>query len=128
MTPRLGRHPFLALFDGADTNASTPDRAVTTVPTQALFWMNDPLVHEESQAFARRLFGESDPGPRMELAYRTALARRPDAAEVAAGRSFLDRYVAGLKATDTPADQHELLAWAAFARTLFASNEFLYID
>jgi Protein of unknown function (DUF1553)/Protein of unknown function (DUF1549)/Planctomycete cytochrome C len=128
MTPRLGRHPFLALFDGADTNASTPDRAATTVPTQALFWMNDPLVHEESQAFARRLLGESDADARFELAYRTALARRPDAAEVAAGRGFVDRYLTGLKATDTPADQHDVLAWAAFARTLFASNEFLYID
>ena len=128
MTPRLGRHPFLALFDGADANASTPDRAVTTVPTQALFWMNAPLLHEESQAFARRLLSESDPGARTELAYRTALARRPDEAEIAACRSFIDRYRTGLKATDTPADQHELLAWAAFARTLFASNEFLYID
>jgi hypothetical protein len=128
MTPRLGRHPFLALFDGADTNASTPDRAVTTVPTQALFWMNAPLLHEESQAFARRLLGESDAKARIELASLTALARRPDDAEIAACRRFVDRYRTGLKATDTPADQHELLAWAAFARTLFASNEFLYID
>jgi len=128
MTPRLGRHPFLALFDGADANASTPDRAVTTVPTQALFWMNDPLVHEESQAFAERLLGEPDPGARVELAYRTALTRRPDAAETAAGRSFVDRYLAGLEGTDAPAERHELLAWAAFARTLIASNEFVYID
>jgi len=128
MTPRLGRHPFLALFDGADTNASTPDRAVTTVPTQALFWMNAPLVHEESLAFAKRLLGESDEQARTELAYRTALARRPDADEVAASRGFIDRYRTGLEATDAPADQRELLAWAAFARTLFASNEFLYID
>src|SRR5207342_1510539 len=42
MTQRLKRHPFLALFDGADTNASTPSRGATTVPTQALFLMNDP--------------------------------------------------------------------------------------
>ena len=69
-----------------------------------------------------------NPEPRTELAYRTALARRPDDAEIAACRSFVDRYRTGLKATDTPADQHELVAWAAFARTLFASNEFLYID
>ena len=128
MTPRLGRHPFLALFDGADANASTPDRAVTTVPTQALFWMNAPLLHEESQAFARRLLDESDAKARIELAYRTALARRPDDAELVAGRGFVDRYLAGLEATDAPADQREMLAWAAFARTLFASNEFLYID
>jgi hypothetical protein len=90
--------------------------------------MNDPLVHEESKAFAGRLLGESDPSARIELASLTALARRPDAAEIAACRSFVDRYLTGLKATDAPADQHELLAWAAFTRTLFASNEFLSID
>ncbi|HQZ64855.1 MAG TPA: PSD1 and planctomycete cytochrome C domain-containing protein, partial [Planctomycetaceae bacterium] len=44
MTQRLKRHPFLALFDGPDTNASTPDRLGTTVPTQALYFLNDPFV------------------------------------------------------------------------------------
>ena len=39
MTQRLKRHPFLALFDGADTNASTARRIPTTVPPQALFFM-----------------------------------------------------------------------------------------
>jgi len=90
--------------------------------------MNAPFVHEESQAFARRLLGEPDAKARTELAYRTTLARRPDDAEVAACHRFIDRYRTGLAATATPADQHELLAWAAFARTLFASNEFLFID
>src|SRR5206468_9698451 len=45
MNQRLRRHPFLALFDGPDPNASTPRRTETTVPTQALFLMNDPFVH-----------------------------------------------------------------------------------
>ena len=128
MTPRLGRHPFLALFDGADTNASTPERVVTTVPTQALFWMNDPFVHEQSLDFARQLLGVADVVMRGHLAYRAALGRKPDDAEIAACQSFIDRYRTGLQATDTPVDQHELLAWAAFARTLFASNEFEFLD
>jgi len=36
---------FLALFDGADTNVSVAHRDSTTVPTQALFLMNDPFLH-----------------------------------------------------------------------------------
>src|SRR5262249_23697252 len=59
MTQRLKRHPFLALFDGADTNASTPLRSPTTVPTQALYFMNDPFVHEQANAFAARLIGNA---------------------------------------------------------------------
>src|SRR5262249_46410112 len=43
LTMRLRRHPFLALFDGADANSSTAGRTVTTVPTQALFFMNNPF-------------------------------------------------------------------------------------
>jgi hypothetical protein len=36
MTGRLKRHPFLALFDGADPNASTADRLGTTVPRSSV--------------------------------------------------------------------------------------------
>jgi len=43
MTQRQCRQPYLALFDGADANASTAERSTTTVPTQALFFLNDPL-------------------------------------------------------------------------------------
>ena len=98
------------------------------MPTQALFWMNDPFVHEQSLDFARQLLGEADVVMRGQLAYRAALGRKPDDAEIAACQSFIDRYRTGLQATDTPVDQHELLAWAAFARTLFASNEFEFLD
>ena len=39
MTQRIQRHPFLALFDGPDTNASTGVRTTSTTPLQALFLM-----------------------------------------------------------------------------------------
>ena len=52
---RMCRHPFLALFDGADPSVSTAQRGVTTVPTQALFFLNNPLVHQQADRLAGRL-------------------------------------------------------------------------
>ena len=52
MTQRIKRHPFLALFDGADPNATTAVRLTTTVPTQALFFLNDPFVHAKAEKYA----------------------------------------------------------------------------
>ena len=49
MTQRIKRHPFLALFDGPDPNTSTASRQTTTVPPQALFFMNDPFVHSRAE-------------------------------------------------------------------------------
>ena len=52
MSQRIQRHPFLALFDGADPNASTAASGRTT-PTQALFFMNDPFVHAQVDGLRR---------------------------------------------------------------------------
>ena len=54
MVQRIRRHPFLATFDGADPNASTGDRLVSTTPLQALFMMNDPLVFASAEGLAAR--------------------------------------------------------------------------
>jgi mono/diheme cytochrome c family protein len=129
MTQRLKRHPFLALFDGADTNASTAHRSLTTVPTQALFFLNDLFVHEQSNGFARRLLQACpDDAGRIELAYTMALARPPRDEERQRGVAFLERYRQQLQAPGVPAEQQALLTWAAYARTLFAANEFLFLD
>ncbi len=55
MTQRLVRHPFMAIFDGPDTNISTDLRARSTVPLQALYLRNNPFVHEQAGGFADRL-------------------------------------------------------------------------
>ena len=131
MTGRLKRHPFLALFDGADPNASTADRLGTTVPTQALFFLNDPLVHGAAEAWAGRLEGESpDRRHRIEAATLAAVGRVADSADVAAAQRFLTTYAAALRegasdVTEAAADHEALAAWL---RTLLAGNEFLHID
>src|SRR6185436_3191297 len=68
MTQRIQRHPFLALFDGPDANASTPERANSTIPTQSLYFLNDPFFHARAESFARRLLAEPE-SERVPLAH-----------------------------------------------------------
>ncbi len=127
MTQRIKRHPFLALFDGADPNASTAGRGATTVPTQALFFLNDPFVHAKSEKFAARVerLGIDD-FQRIEAAYRLALGRPPSATERAEAADFLAAYRSEL--AETKQDKVETAALAALARVLIGSNEFLSVD
>lgn len=106
MTPRLKRHPYLALFDGADPNAGTATRLISTVPTQALFLMNSPLVHEQSAALGQRLASANVDGPtRLQTAWRTVLARDASEKEVAEATVFLATYRENLAEAGVPPEQ-----------------------
>jgi hypothetical protein len=126
MTQRIKRHPFLTLFDGADANASTPERYTTTVPTQALFFLNDPFVHARSASFAARLMEVPDDRARLERALERMFARPPSENDHAATARFLSEY-AGDLGSDPAADRPRI-AWAAWLRVLMSGNEFVYID
>ena len=132
MTQRLQRHPLLLLFDGADPNASTAERAYTTTPLQALYLMNDPFVDAQATALARRLFAAqpaaSDEPGRLTLAYEMAWGRPPHGDEVDGTREFLASYQQDLAQRGVADDQRPLQAWAALCRVLLTSNEFLFID
>ena len=120
MTQRHQRHPFLGLFDGADTNASTAIRDASTVPTQALWFMNDAFVHDRAESFAKRLFALSDDTHRLGLAYRLCLQRTPSESEVRTATNFLDTYKAE--------GQSAFAAWSAYSRVLLGCNELLHLD
>jgi hypothetical protein len=127
MTQRIKRHPFLALFDGADPNATTAVRLATTVPTQALYFMNDPFVHAKAAKYANRLqTSRPDDRQRIEQAWHDALGRSPTDFEREEAVRFLNEYRAGLAAVRV--DKAELGALAAYVRTLIGSNEFVYLD
>jgi len=127
MTQRLKRHPFLALFDGADPNASTADRLDTTVPTQALFFLNDPFVHTAADRWAGRLLADNaDDSTRIEHAWRTAIGRGPSEVEAVEAAEFLSVYRNELQAQ--PVNEIERMSLAAYLRTLIGSNEFLHVD
>ncbi len=127
MTQRLKRHPFLALFDGPDPNATTADRRTTTVPTQALFFLNSPFVHEKSAKCASRLrSARPDDAQRVDLAWQLTTGRLATETERAEAIDFLAKYRAELIAAGQ-ADP-ETGALAAYVRSLFGSNEFLHLD
>jgi mono/diheme cytochrome c family protein len=129
MTQRIRRHPFLALFDGPDGNVSTAHRDSTTVPTQSLFLMNDPFVHAQSSRFAELLTAAAtDEDQRIACAFEQAFARPPDAEERAQSAQFLAQYRRELAHSESSGVDRVKVSWAAFARTLFARNDFLFID
>ncbi len=123
MVQRQRRHPFLALFDGADPNASTPTRQATIVPTQALYFMNDAFFHQQAEGLATRVAGvaaDSDTwneGQWIRDVWRDLFQREPTEVEVSRAKRFL---------ADYPAELPEKRA--AQVRVLMSTNEFLFVD
>jgi hypothetical protein len=128
MQQRNRRHPFLALFDAADPNQSVAERLPTVTPTQTLYLMNSPFVHEQAAAFATRW---ALPGVGVEERARqmieAAHGRVAAAEELALAGQFVAGYAARLPDT-TPAGDRATAAWDAFARVLLTGNSFLYVD
>jgi hypothetical protein len=114
----------LALFDFADPSLVTGERATTTGPAQALYFLNGPLAIRQAEALADRVraFGD-DEAHRVDLAYRISLARGPTAAERDRALAFLRAFAAREGGAD-PARG----AWSAFCQALLASAEFRYRD
>ena len=114
----------LALFDFADPSLVTGERATTTGPAQALYFLNGPLVIRQAEALADRVRAiEGDEAHRVDRAYRIALARRPTVVERDRALAFLREFAARAGGTD-PARG----AWSAFCQALLAGAEFRYRD
>ncbi len=129
MTQRIQRHPFLAIFDGADPAASTPSRPVSTTPLQALYFMNDPFVHKQALGFAERVLSQcQDRDDRLRYAYRMALGRIPTTAEVESSARLLDSIGSALAASNSNAREVEIQSWQSLLRSVFRLNEFVYLD
>lgn len=129
MTQRIQRHPYLAIFDGADPSTSTPVRLVSTTPLQALFLMNDPFVHEQAARFAGRVLSEAEgDANRIDRAYRLALGRNADPEEVGSGVQFLSEARGRLHESGIADADLERPSWEALVRVIFRLNEFVYVD
>jgi len=116
MVQRQRRHPFLALFDGPDPNASTPSRDSTTVPSQALFFLNDPFFHEQAKRLGKELM-EFPLSTRLATLYSKLFQRKPTISE----RKFAMKILESLTGTDQE-------KWTAICRILMSTNEFIFLD
>jgi hypothetical protein len=124
MTQRIQRHPYLAIFDGADPSTSTPVRLTSTTPLQALYLLNDKFVHEQAAGLARRLLDmQTDDTMRVQHAWRLMFGRTPEPEEISAALNFLTNARTELTEADA-----ESSAWQSLIRSLIRLNEFVYID
>ena len=110
-------HPLLEAFDFANPNVVTGRRAVSTLPTQALFLMNSPFVMQKAKLAAARMLTDNalEETSRIELAWQRTLGRRPTTDEHRLTLEFLS--------DGEPVDQ-----WTQVFQTLFASADFRYVD
>jgi hypothetical protein len=129
MTQRIQRHPFLALFDGPDTNTSTADRTSATVPLQALYFLNNPFVREQAGGFVQRLMTEaSEPRYRIAIAHELAWGRPADPTEIEKGLGYVADFTRVAVRSGLPPQQAEREAWESYAKVLLTANEFLYLE
>ena len=129
MTQRLIKHPFLAIFDGPDTNSSTDVRSQSTVPLQALYFLNNPFVLENAEGLAHRMIAAStDSAGADHLRLPTGLGPAPGPVRARSRAPFRPR---GDHEPGSPRDAMRgrgREAWTSLARILLTANEFLYID
>lgn len=113
---------FLKAFDLPDLKLPSGRRNVTSVPTQALLLMNDPLVVFLARHWAEELVRtpSATPEERIGRMILTAYGRAPREAEIARWKSLLDRF----RGESDP--MTDLDAWAHLAHVIFNTKEFLY--
>jgi hypothetical protein len=134
-------------FDFAVPDATSPRRFVTTVPQQALFLMNSPLLHEQVRRLVATVDGDGETG-KLDLAqagwvrrlYLRVLGRSPTPGELALALEFLRgesrSKLAGLDgwrlpvsaAGGGPAQERPLSPRAELAQVLMLTNEFMFIE
>ncbi len=79
----------LRIFDFANPDLHVPQRSETTVPQQALFFMNHPLVLERCKSLAQRSRRGGQPDQRVRTMFRQALGRDPTNIEVTDALTFI---------------------------------------
>lgn len=115
----------LTLFDFPDPTLMAGERAVTTIPGQALYLMNSPFVIRQADAFAGKLLASSGSDEeKLTSAYLALFSRRPAENELAQAKSFLNQYSKKLALERYRPAEARRLGWASLIQAMFASAEF----
>jgi hypothetical protein len=141
---RCNTHRFLTLYDFP--NAATPvgSRDSTTVPTQALLLMNDPMVMQQAENIARSTLAARIPEwaqfktqhnqmkkgnsnrvrQRIQSLYERLFQRPATLHEMETLENFLGEF----ETTVTKNKETELETWTALVHTLLLSSEYIHVD
>lgn len=121
---------MFSLFDYSDPSAVMADRADSTVAPQSLFMMNNKIVREDAENFARRLLAMSnlDDEQRVRLASQMAFTRETAEDEVREAIEYLTWYTNTKEQQGMAPEPSQLAAWQSYCQLLFCQNEFIYVD
>jgi hypothetical protein len=114
---RLNLPGIYRTFDFPDPNSSNPQRLETSVPPQALFFMNHPIAKQTAHALLERPDVKAcvTNEQKIRRLYAILFNRWPDHRE-------LVLLLASLSATPVPAD------WDRLIQAMLLSNEFVFLD
>ena len=121
---------FLEAFDYPKITVNCTRRVNSVTPIQSLTLMNDPFVVEEAGHLARRvrdLAGEN-PEDSVRMAYLLTLSRQPEPEEIRIGRDHLRTQERNYVLANVTPEKASQAALSNLCQTLFATNEFLYLE
>src|SRR5262249_7226839 len=114
--------PLFLAFDYPVPFTTMGRRTVSNVPAQALALMNNPLVLQQAERWAKRALAEPGrtPSQRVTGLYVTAFGRPPTDAELADALAFLKQQGEQYGRADDPQ------AWADLCHVLINVKEFIF--
>jgi hypothetical protein len=115
---RNAMYDLFVAFDYNDPSVHLEQRPQSVVATQALWLLNAPFVRQQSKALAAKVLaaGGADDEARVRWLWQQVFQRDPHQRELALARDWLAR------------GGEPLAAVADLVHTLFAANEFVYVD
>jgi hypothetical protein len=117
--------PLFRIFDFANPDITTAQRDATTVPQQALFFLNSPFVMEQAcKMVSRPAFQRlDDETKRVRYLYHLVYQRDPSTNEIQRGLRFLQA-----KSASTDLKEQTLTPWERYGQVLLMSNELMFVD
>ncbi|MDA8744938.1 PSD1 and planctomycete cytochrome C domain-containing protein [Rubripirellula amarantea] len=117
----------LEVFDFADPNTVIGNRESSNTANQALYFMNNPFVIQQSDATAQRIAKQSSRSiDQIKLAFEHIYGRQPSSTERVAAISLV-KSMTGQK-NNFNQRQLGVAALSTLCQSLFASAEFRYLD
>ncbi|MSU34655.1 MAG: DUF1553 domain-containing protein, partial [Pedosphaera sp.] len=121
---------LLRAFDFASPDATSAGRFQTSVPQQALYFMNSPFAVNQARELARRVAneGNTETIDRVQRMYELAFQRKPDSQELAGSLAFIEHSAVDSPMPTASNSGTRLTQLEKLAQVLLAANEFVFID
>jgi Protein of unknown function (DUF1553) len=116
---------YLQVFDFPNPSFTAEQRFSSNVPLQRLYFMNNPFVYKQAGVLAEKVHDEPTERDRIVKAYELVYERKPTEEEIQLGLKFLSTTPEkpGYTVNGEP-----ITAWKEYARILFSSSEFQFVD